>query len=199
MGQAHVVRSTLIFAGMILMAGCASQELRQGTNQVAVFTQQVSEDGAEFARSRTSLARARRANIAMLEGNAIELETAVNRDLDIWRLAGATGARRVQLLEGIRTYAQNAAQRNTELSELRKRHEISIAQAKTAVDIRQAELAKVSSALSQLAQERDSKAQINFLVGYFKEVKSAIDKAKEEANASLTSAETAAKSAVPVQ
>jgi hypothetical protein len=180
-----------------LITGCVASQVRKGADLLAAFTHQVSEEGASFVQSRTSLAQARRANIAMLEVNAIELENSVDRDVEIWRLAGSTGKRRVELFQGIRAYANSAAAKTEELATLRKQHEASIASAKSAVVLRQTDLSKVSKALATLSQEPDLQADLKFFGTYFKEVSAGIKKAKEEADQRIKDTETAAKKAVP--
>lgn len=180
-----------------LMAGCVASEVRKGADLLAAFTHQVSEEGANFVQSRTMIAQARRANVAMLEVNAVELENSVSRDVEVWRLSGDAGKRRVELLEGIRAYANNAASRSADLAELRKRHDASIAAAKSAVDLRQAELSKVSKALASLSQEPDLRSELRFFAVYFKEVSAGIKEAKKEADQRVKAAEASAKNAVP--
>jgi hypothetical protein len=187
----------MTIAALTLLTGCVASEVRKGADLLAAFTHQVSEEGANFVQSRTVLAQARRANIAMLEINAVELENAVSRDVEVWRLAGEGGKRRVELLEGIRKYANNAASRAAELASLRKQHEAAIAAAKSAVELRQAELTKVGKALGTLSQEPDLQSELKFFAAYFKEVSAGIKEAKEEADKRVKAAEGAAKNAVP--
>jgi hypothetical protein len=187
----------LLGAAAVFLTGCVSTQVRKGADRLAAFTHQVSEEGADFVRSRTILAQARRANIAMLQVNAVEIENSTNRDVEVWRLAGETGKRRVELFEGIRSYANTAASRTAELADLRKRHDDSIVAAKSAVDLRQAELAKVSKALANLGQEPNLDSEVKFFVTYFKEVNAGIEKAKGDADQQVKAAEAAAKNAVP--
>ena len=179
------------------MVGCVPSEVRRGADMLAAFTHQVSEEGADFVRSRTALAQARRANIAMLELNAVELENSVNRDVEVWELSGGTGNRREQLLKGIRAFSNDVASRNAELADLRKRHEAAVSATKSAVDLRQTELSKVSKALANLAQDLDMKSELEFFVGYFKEVRAGVEKAKKTADEHVTAGEIAATNAVP--
>lgn len=196
MKQSYMCARAVAVVAATLLTGCGASEVRKGADLLAAFTHQVSEEGANFVQSRTMLAQARRANIAMLEVNAVELENSVSRDIEIWRLAGGTGKRRVELLEGIRAYANSAAAKRGEMAILRKRHQASIASAKSAVALRQADLSKVSKALATLSQEPDLQAELKFFGAYFKEVSAGIKKAKEEADQRVKDAETAAKKAV---
>jgi hypothetical protein len=134
----------------------------------------------------------------MLEVSAVELENAVSRDAEIWRLSGDTGKRRVELIEGIRSYANTAAARNVELANLRKKQEDSIAAAKSAVEFRQAELSKVSKALASLGKEPDIQSEIEFFSAYSKEVSASIKEAKNEADLQVKTAEQAVKNAMPL-
>lgn len=197
MEQSYICRVAMVLMTAILMTGCVGPQVRKGADLLAAFTHQVSEEGADFVRSRTMLAQARRANIAMLEVNAVDLESAVSRDVEVWRLAGDAGRRRAALLEGIRSYANTAASRSAELANLRKRHDDVIAAAKSAVELRQAELSKVSKALASLSQEPDTRSELEFFAAYFKEVSAGIKEAKEEADKRVKAAEAAAKNAVP--
>lgn len=182
----------IVVVAATLMTGCVSSEVRKGADLLATFTHQVSEEGADFVRSRTALAQARRANIAMLEVNAVELENSVSRDVEVWELSGDAGKRRVELMKGIRAFANNMATRSAELTDLRKRHEASIAAAKSAVELRQAELSKVSKALTTLSQHAGLQSELKFFTEYFKEVRAGIEEAKEAANRNTKDAEAAA-------
>jgi hypothetical protein len=197
MEHSSFVRVSLAVVAATVMMGCVASEVRQGADLLAAFTHQVSEEGAEFVQSRTMLAKARRANIAMLEVNAVELEDSVSRDLAVWRLSGQVGKRRVELFEGIRAYANSTASRSTELANLRKRHEASISAAKSAVDVRQAELTKVSKGLASLARDPDLRSELKFFAAYFKEVSAGIENAKEDAKERVKAAEKAAKNVAP--
>lgn len=196
--QCPLTRSGMILGmAVACMVGCVPSEVRRGADMLAAFTHQVSEEGADFVRSRTALAQARRANIAMLELNAVELENSVNRDVEVWELSGGTGNRRAQLLKGIRAFSNDVASRNAELADLRKRHEAAVSATKSAVDLRQTELSKVSKALANLAQDLDMKSELEFFVGYFKEVRAGVEKAKKTADEHVTAGEIAATNAVP--
>lgn len=197
MEHSYICRGAMVLVAAMLITGCGGSEVRKGADLLAAFTHQVSEEGADFVQSRTLLAQARRANIAMLDVNAVELEDSVNRDVEVWRIAGDVGRRRVELLEGIRAYADSAATRSAELANLRKRHDASVTAAKSAVDLRQAELSKVSKALASLSQEPDLQSELMFFAAYFKEVSAGIKNAKEEADQRVKAAEAAVKNAVP--
>ena len=197
MEHSDICWGAMVVVAAMLMTGCVASEVRKGADLLAAFTHQVSEEGADFVQSRTMLAQARRANIAMLDVNAVEIENSVSRDVEVWRLAGDAGRRRVELLQGIRAYANNAASRSEELANLRKRYDAAVTAAKSAVDLRQAELSNVSKALASLSQEPDLKTELKFFGAYFKEVSAGIKKAKEEADQRVKAAEAAAKNAVP--
>ena len=182
---------------LALFMGCVPSEVRKGADLLAVFTHQVSEEGTDFARSRTALTQARRANIAMLEVSAEELDNGVSRDIEVWALSGDAGKRRMELMRGIRAFADNEVARRTKLSDLRRRHDVAIATAKAAVDLRQAELSKVSQALASLSQDFDFQTEVKFLVGYFEEVRAEITKAKETAGQYTKAAQSVAKDTVP--
>jgi hypothetical protein len=187
----------LILAAALDVGACVPSEVRKGADLLAVFTHQASEEGASFVRARTELAQARRANIAILEQNAVELETAVSRDLEIWALSGNEGKRRVELMHGIQQFAINAITRTGELSDLRKRHEASIATAKSVVDLRQADLSKAEKLLATLSQDLNLKSELAFFANYVKEVKAGIDDAKKTADQHTKAAENLTKNAVP--
>ena len=197
MKHSNICCGAMVVVTAMLITGCVASEVRKGADLLAAFTHQVSEEGADFVQSRTMLAQARRANIAMLDVNTVELENSVSRDVEIWRIAGGAWRRRVELLEGIRAYANSAATRSAELANLRKRHDATVTAAKSAVDLRQAELSKVSKALASLSQEPDLQSELMFFAAYFKEVRAGIKKAKEEADQRVKAAEEAAKNAVP--
>jgi len=182
---------------MFFLSGCVPSEVRKGADTLAVFTHQVSEEGTEFVQGRTELAQSRRANIAMLEENAVELENSVNRDLGVWALSGHLGKRRVELLTGLRQFAVNSAMRSAELDDLRKQHDAAIASAKSAANFRQTDLAKVQKFLAILAQEPDMKSELTFLTAYFKEVKAGIDDAKKTADQRTKAAGRTTTNAVP--
>ncbi len=181
-----------------MVTGCVAPEARQGAGLLASFTHQVSEESTDFVRSRTALAQARLANIAMLEINATELENVINRDIAIWELSGADGKRRAKLMKGIRKVANEMAMQSAELAELRKKHEASIASTKSAVDIRQKELSTTAKALATLSQDPDLESEINFFKGYFKEVRKGIKEAKDAAAENVKDAENAAQNAIPI-
>ena len=183
--------------GILVLTGCVPSEIRKGADVIAVFTHQVSEEGAEFVQSRTELAQSRRANIATLEENAVELENSVTRDLEVWTFSGPTGKRRVELINRLRQFATNAALRSAELDDLRKQHDAAIAAAKSAADFRQADLAKVQQFLASLAHSPDLKSELMFLTGYFKEVKKGIDDAKQTADERTKAAGGSTTNAVP--
>lgn len=168
----------LFIAVVVLLTGCVAPEVRKGAELLASFTHQVSEEGANFEQSRTSLAQARKANIAMLEFNATELENSVNRDIAVWELSGADGRRRAELMKGIQKIANDSSALRAELADLRKKHEASITSAKSAVELRQKELSAVAKTLTSLSQSPDIQSEIKFFTGYFKKVKEGIDEAK---------------------
>lgn len=164
---------------------------------MAVFTHQVADEGKDFVQGRTELAQSRRANIAMLEKNAVELENSVTRDLGVWALSGPLGKRRAELLNGLRQFAINAATRSAEFDDLMKQHNEAIAAAKSAADLRQAELAKVQKLLASLAHAPDLQSELTFLTGYFKEVRAGIDDAKKTADKQTKAAGNTTTTAVP--
>ncbi|HEY5871283.1 MAG TPA: hypothetical protein VI542_37890, partial [Candidatus Tectomicrobia bacterium] len=182
MEYTYICRGALVVVAAMLIVGCVASEVRKGADLLAAFTHQVSEEGTDFVQSRTMLAQARRANIAMLDVNAVELENSVSRDIEVWKNAGDAGKQRGELLTGIRAYANSATMRSAELVNLRKQHDNSIAAAKSAVDLRQAELSKVSKALASLSRAPDIQAELMFFSAYFKEVSTGIKQAKKEAD-----------------
>lgn len=184
----YISCGAMVVIAAILTTGCVDPKVRKGADLLATFTHQVSEEGTAFVQSRTLLAQARRANIAMLEMSGVELENAVSQDVEIWRLSGDAGKRRVELIEGMRLYANTAASRNEELETLRKKQNDSIAAAKSAVEFRQAELSKVSKALASIAKEPDIQSEIEFFNAYFKEVSTDINKAKNDADLKVQTA-----------
>ncbi len=187
----------LCITTMLLLSGCVSSEVRKGADVIAVFTHQVSNEGKEFVEGRTELAQSRRTNIAMLEENAVELESSVNRDLGVWALSGPSGKRRVELLNGLRQFAVNAGTRSAELDDLRKQHNEAIANAKSAANFRQADLAKVQKFLATLAHPPDLKSELIFLTNYFEKVQAGIDEAKKTADKRTKAAGSTTTNAVP--
>lgn len=183
----------LLIAAVVLLTGCVAPEVRKGAELLASFTHQVSEEGTNFVQSRTSLAQARQANIAMLELNATELENSVNRDIAVWELSGADGKRRAELMKGIRKIANDSSMLRAEFVDLRKKHEASIASAKSAVELRQKELSAVAKTLTSLSQSPNLQSEIKFFTGYFKEVKKGIDEAKTASAKSVEAAKEASK------
>jgi chaperonin cofactor prefoldin len=188
---------TILIMAAIVLTGCVPSKVREGADLLAAYTHQVSEEGTDFVRSRTAITQARRSNIAMIEVNTVELENAVSRDLAIWELSGNVGKRRVELTKGVRALSNSVTAKNAELSDLRKRHEASIAAAKSAVDMRQAELSKVSNALATLSQDLDFQSEVKFFTGYFDEVKAGIHEAKEQAKQQMKNAEASTKKPMP--
>ncbi len=194
-----ILTRSFLISFIILVTGCVAPEVRQGAGLVASFTHQVSEESTDFVRSRTALAQARQANIAMLEINASELENAINRDTAVWELSGTDdGKRRAELMTGIRKLANDMAIQSAELAKLRQRHEASIASTKSAIDIRQKELSTAAKALATLSQDPDLESEIKFFTKYFEEVRKGIQEAKEAAAENTKDAENAAKSAIPI-
>lgn len=193
-----IIQQVIIGGAMVLLMGCVAPDVRKGASVLAAFTQQVSEEGTEFVRSRTALAKSRQANIAMLEISATQMENSVNQKLAIWELSGEAGKRRLELMQGIQSFANNVAMRNRELVDLRERQEASIAAAKSSVELRQTDLAKVSKALALLSQDADFKKDIKFYVNYFQEVRAGIETSKEAANQKMKDAEAGAKDLVPI-
>ncbi len=194
----NILIRSLLIPVVVLVTGCVAPEVRKGAELLASFTYQVSEESADFVQSRTALAQARQANIAMLEVNATELENAISRDIAVWELSGADGKRRAELIKGILKFANNTAAQSAELADLRKKHEASIASVKSAVEIRQMELSTVAKALATLSQDQDLKSEMKFFIGYFKEVRNGIDEAKDAAAENAKAAEVAAKQVVPI-
>lgn len=183
----------LFIATVLLLTGCVAPEVRKGAELLASFTHQVSEEGINFVQSRTSLAQARQANIAMLELNAAELENSVNRDIAVWELSEADGKRRAEIMKGIRKIANDSSTLRAEMEDLRKKHEASIASAKSAVELRQKELSAVTKTLTSLSQSPDLQSEIKFFTGYFKEVKKGIDEAKDASAENAKAAKEASK------
>lgn len=183
----------MLIMAAIVLTGCVPSQVREGADLLAAYTHQVSEEGTDFVRSRTAIAQARRSNIAMIVVNTVELENAVSRDLAIWELSGTVGKRRVELTKGVRALSSSVTAKNAELSDLQKRHEAAIAAAKSAVDIRQAELSKVSSALATLSQDLDFQSEVEFFTKYFDKVKAGIKEAKEQANQQTKNTEASTK------
>lgn len=183
----------LFLAAVVLLTGCVAPEVRKGAELLASFTHQVSEEGANFVQSRTSLAQARQANIAMLERSATELENSVSRDIAVWELSGADGKRRAELMKGIRKIANDSSTLRAEMEDLRKKHEASIASAKSAVELRQKELSAVAKTLTSLSQSPDLQSEIKFFTGYFNEVKKGIDEAKTASAENVEAANEASK------
>lgn len=183
----------LFLAAVVLLTGCVAPEVRNGAELLASFTHQVSEEGANFVQSRTSLAQARQANIAMLELNATELENSVNRDIAVWELSGADGRRCAELMKGIQKIANDSSALRAELADLRKKHEASITSAKSAVELRQKELSAVAKTLTSLSQSPDLQSEIKYFAGYFKEVRKGIDEAKTASAENTEAAKEASK------
>ena len=71
-----ILKCSLLIPVVVLVTGCVAPEARKGAELLASFTHQISEENTDYVQSRTALAQARQANIAMLEANATELENA---------------------------------------------------------------------------------------------------------------------------
>lgn len=188
----------LLIPAIVLVTGCVAPEVRKGAELLASFTHQVSEESTDFMQSRTALAQARQANIAMLEANATELENAISRDIAVWELSGVDGKRRAELMKGIQKFANDRAAQSAELADLRKKHEASITSAKSAVEVRQKELSIVAKALTSLSQSPNLQSEIKFFTGYFKEVRKGIKEAKDAAAESTKAAKVTVKNSIPM-
>ena len=193
-----ILKCSLLIPVVVLVTGCVAPEARKGAELLASFTHQISEENTDYVQSRTALAQARQANIAMLEANATELENAISRDIAVWELSGVDGKRRAELMRGIQKFANDTAAQSAALADLRKKHEASISSAKSAVELRQKEFSTVAKALTTLSQNPDLQSEIKFFTGYFKEVKKGIKEAKAAAAESTKAAEVTIKSVIPM-
>jgi hypothetical protein len=165
----------------LLLTGCVAREARDSAKFLAGATHRLSEEGADFARTRTSLAQARRANVLMLERSTVELQTSIQRTNAMWAMEGDSGKQRADLLARAIAFGDKTRESTEQMVELRKRHEAAIASAKSSVEFRQAELSKVATALATLGEQPSMASEVKFFVAYFKEVNKSIESAKKEA------------------
>jgi hypothetical protein len=178
-GQSATSWAVIVASMLTLLAGCIPQAARDHARFLAALTEKVKAEGERFAATRQELDQARQRNMDVLEANALEAEQAAAHALQVWRIADSN--REVEIYGQVRDAADSYSNALEEVTELRKRQEKDLAAVRTAVQIRSDDLAKASSALSQLAEAPDFQAQVKFFTGYGKAVNEAVKKAEEAA------------------
>jgi hypothetical protein len=172
-------RTILALVLVVVTTGCAPAAPRDAARLSAAFATRVSEDGERFAAFREQLARARLANMHLLETSALRLEQEVDMDLRIWRESGQ--ARRIALYETIRQLSERVEEQAASLRKLREEQERALAEVKTAVVIRSDRLVETAKQLGQLSEERSLKDEIAFLVGFVERAGASVTELEQKA------------------
>ena len=167
---------------IVLCSGCAGpKQARQSAKTLAVFTANVKTNIESFAKSRTTLAQERTAianNLLASSGRA-EMDTSLQ--VRIWKSAG-DGAT-VGLYEDVISTSDSVAAQLEGLDTMRVFGDEAVKKAKTAVTIPSRNLGETQDGLAILAEKPSLKAQVEFLAGFIKDVKTKIDESSKEAAA----------------
>lgn len=110
----------------------------------------VAAEGQRFAAARDALARARLRTSQRLEDNLISLEEAKALDLRAWEVIGASF--RLRLFEQVIAATDEISRQHQERVERRREQERELAETRSAVDFRAAELRAAAKSLAALAE-----------------------------------------------
>jgi hypothetical protein len=180
----------------LVMTGCAGNGTPSQTARLtAAYVTKVADDGERFTAFRGDLARARLANMQLLEASALEIEQQNDMDIQIWKESSQSN--RVALYDTIRELSQHAEDQATEFRQLRDDHERALAATKSAVTVRSDKLTATAKTLAELAKERALADDLAFYKDFFTRVRASIDdleaKAKTDAAAARATAAEQAK------
>lgn len=192
----NVARIVCVLSISLVTIGCAGNNAPSQTARLAAaYVTKITDDGERFAAFRGDLARARLANMQLLEANALETEQQNDMDIRIWRESSQSN--RVALYEMIRELSQHAEDQATEFRRLRDDHERAQATTKSAVTVRADKLTATAKTLAELAKERAVTEDLAFYKEFFTRVRAGIDdleaKAKTDTDVAKTSAADQAK------
>ena len=150
---------------------------------LAAYTNNVKENGEQFASFRDQLAKVRLRNINMLERSALETENDIATVGHVWEIAGDTN--RIHLFGSVLAAADEAVKQHVELQSRRLEQANNVENTKAAVRIRSEQLAKAANSLGQLADKPDLKSRLGFFVVFAREVRDSIQEGRKDAEAEV--------------
>jgi hypothetical protein len=161
-----------------IASGCGvAAEARHAAGLTSLYTATVQQELERFARQRDAIAQARVRNAGLLEGSALGAEQKGAVDVSVWRIAD--DAARLRLYDGILAGTNLAAQAQRELIAQREEYTKAVDAARGGVAVRSADLSRAAQTLASLAKPPDAKAELQFYLGFFKQVRKDLDSAQK--------------------
>jgi hypothetical protein len=176
----------------LVVTACAGNATPSQTARLAAaYVTKVANDGERFAAYRGELARARLANMQLLETSSLEIEQENDMDVRIWKETSQSN--RLDLYDTVRELSQHAEDQAMEFRRLREDHESALAATESAIILRSDKLTATAKSLAELAKERPLKDELAFYQEFFTRVRAGIDELETKAKADAASAEEQAK------
>lgn len=175
-----MIKRTVVLAvsTQLMLSACAPKASRDAARYVALSVQSVQKDTEEFKRFRDTLAKARLSTMDALELEALKAEQKIQKELLVRRLAG--DEHRATLFEGLRKGTEAVEKQRLDLAKMQTEQAKTENAARSAVAFQQAKLGETAFSLSDLAEKRPMKEELEFFGTFFKEVHDEMEKLKVE-------------------
>jgi hypothetical protein len=174
--------------------GCAStQETREGARLVAAYTEKIRSEAKGIVDDSEGFTKLRQKNLNRLELNAVETENANILQREVWNIVSEKDKKdqRLKLLDQIAHTAKMVDEQKKSLDDLHISQEKLVKDTKINFKLNLDKLSESAKAMGQLAEKPDFGDNLKFFAGFFKTVKTNIDKSNQEAKSQATKGEKA--------